>query len=64
MQKGDEVNIMKNIVITIIMFAIAIGLIVGVIIPIANHGKTTGQTANTSFKSVDTSITSFSTPIN
>jgi len=55
---------MKNIVITIIGFAIAIGLIVGVIIPIASHGKTTGQTANTSFKSVDTSVSSLSSVIN
>ena len=33
----------KKVVITIILFAILVGLIVGVIIPIASHGKNTGQ---------------------
>jgi len=55
---------MKNIVITIIGFAIAVGLIVGVIIPIASHGKATGQSSNTSYTGVDTSINSISSAIN
>ena len=55
---------MKKVVLTIIMFAIAIGLILGVIIPITEHGKTTGQTANTRFTGIDGDITTLATPIN
>jgi hypothetical protein len=54
---------MKKVVLTIIMFAIGIGLIVGVIIPIATHGRTTGGTANGRFDSSDTSISGLATPI-
>lgn len=55
---------MKKVVITIIMFAIAIGLVVGVIIPIANHGKTAGQSANTRFTAIDGNVTTLADPIN
>ena len=55
---------MKKVVLTIIMFAIAIGLIVGVIIPISNHGKTAGQTANTRFTTIDGDVTTLAAPIN
>ena len=55
---------MKNIVVTIIIFAIAIGLIVGVIVPIAQHGRTTATSAKTRMTGIDTSITGLSTPIN
>lgn len=55
---------MKNIVVTIIVFAIAIGLIVGVIVPIAQHGRTTATSAKTRMTGIDTSITSLSVPIN
>lgn len=55
---------MKKVVITIIMFAIGIGLIVGVIIPIATHGKASGQTANTRFTQVDGDVSTLATPIN
>lgn len=54
---------MKNIVTTIILFAIAIGLIVGIIVPIAQHGRTTATTAKTSMTGIDTNITSLSIPI-
>lgn len=54
---------MKKVVISIIGFAIAIALIVSVIIPIANNGKTTGQTAKNNHESVDTSITSIQTVV-
>ncbi len=55
---------LKKIVITIIMFAIAIGLIIGVILPIANHGKTTGQTANTRMTTIDGDVSTLMQPIN
>jgi hypothetical protein len=55
---------MKNIVVTIIVFAIAIGLIVGVIVPIAQHGRSTAANAKTQMTGIDTSITGLSTPIN
>lgn len=46
----------KKVVITIILFAISIGLIIGVIIPFANHGKTTGNNAYQRSKQIGTSI--------
>lgn len=55
---------MKNIVVTIIAFAIAIGLIVGVIVPIAQHGRATAVTADTKHDDIDTSIGALSQPIN
>ena len=55
---------MKKVVITIIMFAIAIGLIIGVIVPIATHGKTTGQTAKNGMTSIDGSVSTLMQPIN
>lgn len=55
---------MKKVVITIIMFAITIGLIIGVIIPIANHGKTTGQTVNTRMTTIDADVSTLMQPIN
>lgn len=55
---------MKNIVVTIIVLAIAIGLIVGVIVPIAQHGRTTAVTANTRYTSIETSIGTLAQPIN
>ena len=55
---------MKNIVVTIVIFAIAIGLIVGVVVPIAQHGRTTAVTANTRHTSIDASIGALSQPIN
>ena len=55
---------MKKIVITIIMFAIAIGLIIGVILPIANHGKSTGQTAKTRMTTIDGDVSTLMQPIN
>jgi hypothetical protein len=61
--ESEENCLMKNIVTTIILFAIAIGLIVGVIVPIAQHGRTTAATAKTSMTGIDTSITSLSVPI-
>jgi hypothetical protein len=61
--ESEEKCFMKNIITTIVLFAIAIGLIVGVIIPIAQHGRTTATTAKTSMAGVDTSITSLSIPI-
>ena len=55
---------MKKIVITIIMFAIAVGLIIGVIVPIATHGKATGQTAKTGMTTIDGDVTTLIQPIN
>ncbi len=55
---------MKKVVITIIMFAIAIGMILGVILPIANHGKTTGQSAKTRMTTIDGDVSTLAQPIN
>jgi hypothetical protein len=55
---------MKNIVVTIVVFAIAIGLIIGVIVPISQHGRSTATSAKTQMTEIDTSITGLSTPIN
>lgn len=54
---------MKNIITTVILFAIVIGLIIGIIIPIAQHGRSTAVTAKTGMTGIDTSITSLSAPI-
>jgi hypothetical protein len=64
LSKREELPVMKKVVITIIMFAIAIGLIIGVILPIASHGKATGQTAKTRMTTVDGEITTLMQPIN
>jgi hypothetical protein len=55
---------MKKIIITIIMFAITIGMIIGIIVPIANHGRSTGQTANTRMSTIDGEISTMMQPIN
>jgi len=54
---------MKSIVLTIIGFAIAIALLVGVVIPIANHGRDTGQTARSQQDSVDASAKALASPL-
>ena len=59
----EEINL-KNVVITIIILAIAIGLIVGVIVPIAQHGRATAVTANTRYTDIETNIGSLAQPIN
>lgn len=46
----------KKVVITIMLFAISIGLILGVIMPIAKHGKQTGNDAYQKSKQIGTSI--------
>lgn len=60
----EELLFMKKVVITIIMFAIAIGLIIGVIVPIATHGKATGQTAKTGMTTIDGNVSTLMQPIN
>lgn len=55
---------MKNIVVTIVVFAVAIGLIVGVIVPIAKHGRTTAVMADTRHTSIDASIGTLAQPVN
>jgi hypothetical protein len=55
---------MKKIVITIIMFAIAIGMIIGIIVPIATHGRETGQTAKTRMTTIDGDVSTLMQPIN
>ena len=54
---------MKNIVVTIIIFAIAIGLIVGVIVPIAQHGRATAGIANTNHTNIEADIGALAQPI-
>lgn len=60
---GKEEIRLKNIVITIIVLAIAIGLIVGVIVPIAQHGRTTADLADTRHTDIETSIGALAQPI-
>lgn len=55
---------MKKVVITIIMFGIAIALIVGVIVPIAGQARNTGAHASGNAVKVDNSITSLEATIN
>jgi len=55
---------MKNILVTIIIFAIAIGLIVGVIVPIAQHGRATGVIADTMHTEIEADIGALAQPIN
>ena len=61
---GKEEIYLKNIVVTIVVLAIAIGLIVGVIIPIAQHGRVTAVTANTRYTDIETNIGALAQPIN
>ncbi|NJD02789.1 MAG: hypothetical protein FIA99_09410 [Ruminiclostridium sp.] len=61
---GKEEIHLKNIVITIVVLAIAIGLIVGVIVPIAQHGRATAVTANTRHTDIETNIGALAQPIN
>ena len=58
--KGIE---MKNVVLTIVGFAIAIGLILGVIVPLASHGRQTGINSNTNMSTSDTRATELADPI-
>lgn len=54
---------MKKVVLTVVMFAIAVGLIVGVIIPLANHGRNTGIATEGRLDGIDTSIDALDNPI-
>jgi hypothetical protein len=47
---------MKKVVLAIVMFAIGIGLIVGVIVPLATHGRNTGIAAESRMDGIDDSI--------
>ena len=55
---------MKNIVVTIVIFAIAIGLIVGVVVPIAQHTRTTAVTADNRHSDINANIGALAQPIN
>ena len=55
---------MKNIVVTIVVLAIAVGLIVGVIVPIAQHGRATAVTADSRHSSIEASIGTLAQPLN
>lgn len=48
---------MKKIILSIVMFAIAMALLVAVIIPLAEHGKENGVKVETQMDTVDTKIT-------
>jgi len=62
--QGKEEIHLKNIVITIVVLAIAIGLIVGVIVPIAQHGRATAVMSNTRHTDIETNIGALAQPIN
>ena len=51
---------MKNVVLTIIGFGIAIALVVGVIVPLASQGRDTGLKAIDNYGTVDATITTLS----
>jgi predicted PurR-regulated permease PerM len=55
---------LKNIVVTIVVFAIAIGLIVGVVVPIAQHTRTTAVTADNRHSDINANIGALAQPIN
>ena len=54
---------MKKVVLTVISFAIAIGLIIGVIIPLAERGRTEGTNVQNQINAVDGKVNSISAPI-
>jgi hypothetical protein len=54
---------MKNIVLTVVMFAVAAALVVGVILPLATHGKETGTNVETKMDSIDTNLTTLEATI-
>ncbi len=54
---------MKNIVITIVMFAIAAALVVAVIIPLSGHGKDTGTNVETRMGNIDSQVSNLADPI-
>ncbi len=54
---------MKKVIITIVMFAITVALIVGVILPLANHGRETGQGVETQLIKIDEKIDSLAEEI-
>ena len=54
---------MKSIVITVVMFAIAVALIVGIIMPLSNHGREVGTSTETRLTGVDTQMGTLANPI-
>lgn len=54
---------MKKVIITIVMFAIAVALIVGVILPIANHGRETGTEVEGHLDTIDAGMGSLAEAI-
>lgn len=47
---------MKKIIISIILFAVAIGLVIGIIIPLTEHCRETGLTSITRGESIGNSL--------
>lgn len=54
---------MKKIILSVVMFAIAMALLIAVIIPLAEHGKENGQKAEMQMDTVDSEINTLSTSI-
>lgn len=53
---------MKGIVVGVITFALVIGLVISVFMPIINKGKSTGQDALASQTTIDTAIAAVAAP--
>lgn len=54
---------MKNIVLTVVMFAIAAALVVAVILPLASHGREAGTNVESRINTIDTQIGTLANPI-
>lgn len=54
---------MKNIILSIAMFAIAVALLVAVILPLADHGRDNGVKVETQITSIDGKIDTLSSVI-
>lgn len=57
---GDKVN---KVILTIILFALAIALVIGVIIPVMTTSKSSGQEAKDKLDETKTNIGTLGTPV-
>ncbi len=54
---------MKKIILSLIMFAIAMALVIGVILPLSEHGKENGQKVENQLDTIDSKVNTLTTNI-
>ena len=54
---------MNKVILTIVLFALAIALVIGVIIPITTSGKSAGQGAKDKLDDTQSGISTLSSPV-